>query len=276
MFRGPFYPVILSKEAGHGSYELERLGDGRPGGLEEVRMAERRSEGLGGLLGRMREYLLQMKEEGEKDVHLSPEGREAMERILRKARGVRTLGDLEEMMRDCQKCPLGEGRLNLVFGEGSEKAEIVFVGEAPGVDEDEQGRPFVGRAGQLLTRLIRKMGYERKDVYIANILKCRPPANRDPLPEEVEVCVPYLAKQLEIIKPKVIVALGKHAAHTLLGVKTPITKLRGKLGNFRGIPVMPTFHTAYLLRDRSKSWDVWEDMQKVLEIVRGSAKKYGE
>ena len=239
-------------------------------------MAETRSESLASLLEGVKEYLLQMNVKGEKSVYLSPEGKKAMQRVLRKARGVRTLHDLEEMMKDCHRCPLGDERLNLVFGEGSERADIVFVGEAPGAEEDKQGRPFVGRAGQLLTRMINKMGYTREDVYIGNILKCRPPGNRDPLPEEVEVCVPYLAKQLEIIKPKVIVALGKHAAHTLLGVKTPITKLRGNLGNYRGIPVMPTFHTAYLLRDPNKKWDVWEDMQKVLEIVGRSPKTYGK
>lgn len=239
-------------------------------------MAEGRSEGLSALLGRMREYLLQRKTEGERDVYLSPEGRKAMEKILRRASGVRTLRDLEEMMGNCQKCPIGADRLNLVFGEGNEKADIVFVGEAPGADEDEQGRPFVGRAGQLLTKLIKKMGYDREDVYIANILKCRPPGNRDPLPEEVERCFPYLAKQLMIIKPKVIVALGAHAAHTLLGVKTPITRLRGHWGNFRGIAVMPTFHTSYLLRDPRRKWDVWEDMKKVLEMVGRGEKKHGE
>lgn len=235
-------------------------------------MAETQSGNFVVLLGRMREYLLQRKEEGEREVYLSPEGRKAMERVLRKARGVRTLRDLEEMMKDCHRCPLGDGRLNIVFGEGNEEAEIVFVGEAPGAEEDKQGRPFVGKAGQMLTRIIRKMGYGREDVYIGNILKCRPPGNRDPFPEEVEACFPYLAKQLEIIKPKVIVALGKHAAHTLLRIKTPITKLRGNLGNFRGIAVMPTFHPSYLLRDRNKSWDVWEDMQKVLQMVEGSPK----
>jgi len=238
-------------------------------------VAERRSEKQPDFLGRMKQYLLQKKADGAGEVHLPPEGKKAIERILRRAAGVRTLGNLEDAIKDCQKCPIGRDRLNIVFGEGNEKAEIVFVGEAPGADEDEQGRPFVGRAGQLLTRLIKKMGYEREEVYIANILKCRPPLNRDPLPEEVERCFPYLAKQLEIIRPKVVVAVGKHAAHTLLGVKTPITKLRGNWGNFRGIPVMPTFHTSYLLRDPRKSWDVWEDMKKVLEFLGRGQKKNG-
>jgi DNA polymerase len=231
---------------------------------------------LDNLLQGMKKYLLQRKEEGKKDVYLSPERRGALERVLGRAHGVRTLDDLAGKVINCHRCPLADERLNVVFGEGSEKADIVFVGEAPGADEDEQGRPFVGRAGQLLTRMIRKMGYAREDVYIANILKCRPPGNRDPLPEEVQCCFPHLAMQVEIIKPKVIVALGKHAAHTLLDVKTPITKLRGKWGNFRGIPVMPTFHPSYLLRAPNKSWDVWEDMQKVLEVVRQGRKKDGK
>jgi len=228
------------------------------------------------LLGGLREYLLQRKEDGEKDVYLSAEARESLERIFGRARGVRSLRELEEMMKECHKCPIAEERLNVVFGEGNEKADIVFVGEAPGADEDEQARPFVGRAGQLLTKIIEAMGYKRKDVYIANVLKCRPPENRDPLPEEVERCFPFLAMQLQLINPKVIVALGKHAAHTLLGVNTPITKLRGKVGRYAGIPVMPTFHTSYLLRDPSKKREVWEDMKKVLEIVKGSRKKHGE
>jgi DNA polymerase len=235
-------------------------------------MAEKASQGLAGLLLGIREFLVQMKKEGAKDIHLSPEGRKALDRVLRRASGVRTLRDLEEMMKKCHKCPIGGDRLNLVFGEGSEKAEIVFVGEAPGEDEDEQGRPFVGRAGQLLTKIIKAMGYERDQVYIANVLKCRPPVNREPLPEEVARCSPYLAMQVELIKPKVVVALGKHAAHALLGIETPITKLRGNLKSYRGIPVMPTFHPSYLLRNPRAKKEVWEDLKKVLEIVRRGRK----
>jgi len=237
-------------------------------------MAERRLETMSDFIGELKEYLLQMNEEGARHLYLSAEGKKALEKFLRGARGVRSLAQLEKMMRKCHKCPIGEDRLNLVFGEGSENADIVFVGEAPGADEDEQGRPFVGRAGKLLRKIIRAMGYEPEDVYIANILKCRPPGNRDPLPEEVERCFPYLAMQLELIKPRVIVALGAHAAHTLLGVKTPITKLRGNLGRFRGIPVMPTFHSSYLLRNPNAKRDVWEDMKKVLAMVGRSPRKH--
>ena len=232
----------------------------------------------------LKQYLLQMKEEGAKTVYLSSEAKESLERLLGKGEklssrgirgGVRSLRELEEVMRKCHRCPLGEDRLNLVFGEGNENAEVVFVGEAPGADEDEQGRPFVGRAGQLLRKIIRAMGYEPEEVYIANILKCRPPMNRDPLPEETERCFPYLSAQLKLIKPKVIVALGKHAAHALLGVKTPITKLRGNWGRFQGIPVMPTFHPSYLLRNMGGKKEVWDDMQEVLKVLGRTAKKHG-
>ena len=235
-------------------------------------MAEKKSEGMSGLLLGIKGYLMQMKEEGAKEVYLSPEGREALERMIRRVPGRMTLRELEEMMKKCHKCPIGGDRLNLVFGEGSEKADIVFVGEAPGEDEDEQGRPFVGRAGQLLTKIVKAMGYEREDVYIANVLKCRPPGNREPLPEEIQRCSPYLAMQVELIKPKAVVALGKHAAHALLGIETPITKLRGNLKSYRGIPVMPTFHPSYLLRNPRAKKEVWEDMKRVLEIVKRGRK----
>lgn len=231
------------------------------------------------LLRDLKQYLLQMKEEGAKDVYVSAKGKESLGRLAEKrgaaGGGMRSLRELEDFMRKCHKCLLGEERLNLVFGEGNEKAEIVFVGEAPGADEDEQGRPFVGRAGELLRRLIRAMDYEPEEVYIANILKCRPPGNRDPLPEEVEQCFPYLAAQLKVIKPKVIVALGKHAAHTLLGVKTPITKLRGNWGRFQGIPLMPTFHPSYLLRNVGGKREVWDDMLAVLKFLGRSPRKQG-
>ncbi len=234
------------------------------------------SGAMADVLGKVRDYLLQMKQDGAREVYLSAEGRRSLERATRATRGVTTLRELERVMKKCHKCPIGEDRLNVVFGEGSEKADIVYVGEAPGADEDEQGRPFVGRAGQLLRKIIRAMKYEPEEVYIANILKCRPPGNREPLPEEVQRCFPYLAMQIELIKPKVIVALGKHAAHRLLGVTTPITKLRGNWGSFHGIPVMPTFHPSYLLRNPNSKRELWEDMKKVLEVVKGSQAKDGK
>ena len=175
---------------------------------------------------------------------------------------------LREEIGDCQRCGLSKGRKNLVFGEGSLDAEIMFIGEAPGRDEDLQGRPFVGDAGKLLTRLIEKMGLRREDVYIANILKSRPPMNRDPEEDEIRACLPFLERQIEIIAPKVIVSLGRISAHSLLNTRTPITKLRGTFYDYKGIPVMSTFHPAYLLRNPKDKWLVWEDAQKVLDLLR--------
>jgi uracil-DNA glycosylase family 4 len=178
--------------------------------------------------------------------------------------------DLEKVyqeMKTCHLCPLGKTRRNLVFGSGNSSARIVFVGEAPGADEDEQGLPFVGRAGQLLTDIIKAMKLERKDVYICNILKCRPPGNRNPLPDEIELCEPFLKKQLRIISPRVICALGKFAAQTLLKTETPITALRGRFHSYEGIKLMPTYHPAYLLRNPSAKKLVWEDVQRIMKEV---------
>jgi DNA polymerase len=178
-----------------------------------------------------------------------------------------TLGEVKNELGDCLRCPLGHVRTNIVFGEGNPKAEIVFVGEAPGGDEDIQGRPFVGRAGQLLTRIIEAMGLKRADVYICNILKCRPPGNRNPRPEEIVACEPFLIKQLEAINPRVICALGTFAARTLLKRDVPITVLRGKFHSYHGIQLMPTYHPAYLLRNPGAKKQVWEDVQKIMKAL---------
>jgi len=178
-----------------------------------------------------------------------------------------SLEDVRKDIGDCQRCPLGRVRTNLVFGEGNPKAEIVFVGEAPGRDEDIQGRPFVGRAGQLLTRIITAMGLKRQDVYICNILKCRPPGNRNPRPEEIITCEPFLIKQLQAINPKVICALGTFAAHTLLKTDVPITVLRGKFHTYHGRQLMPTYHPAFLLRNPAAKKQVWEDVQKIMKVL---------
>ena len=178
------------------------------------------------------------------------------------------LQKLYQELKGCQLCSLGKTRKNLVFGQGNPYAKIVFVGEAPGADEDEQGLPFVGRAGQLLTDIITKgMKLERKDVYICNILKCRPPGNRNPLPDEIGLCEPFLKKQLQIISPRVICALGKFAAQTLIKTETPITALRGRFHDYEGIQLMPTYHPAYLLRNQSAKKAVWEDVQKIMKEV---------
>jgi uracil-DNA glycosylase family 4 len=169
---------------------------------------------------------------------------------------------------DCRRCPLGGLRHRLVFGEGNPHAELVFVGEAPGADEDAQGRPFVGRAGQLLTKIIVAMGLKREDVYICNILKCRPPENRNPQPEEIAACEPFLIRQLEAIRPRVICALGSFAAHTLLKSEAPISVLRGRFQTYQGIPLMPTYHPAYLLRNPGAKKQVWEDVQIIMKALR--------
>ena len=181
-------------------------------------------------------------------------------------RARRSLAQLEAYIGDCQRCPiLAANRTKIVFGVGNPRAEIVFCGEAPGADEDVQGEPFVGRAGQLLTKIIVAMGLERRDVYILNVIKCRPPENREPLPDEIKNCLPFMLEQIEIIRPKVIVALGKCATQALLGATAPMGKLRGQWFDWHGIPLMPTFHTAYLLRNPEAKREVWEDMKAVLK-----------
>jgi DNA polymerase len=176
------------------------------------------------------------------------------------------LARIEARARACVLCKeLARCRTNVVFGVGNPCSEIMFIGEAPGADEDAQGEPFVGRAGQLLTKIIQAMGYQREDVYIANVLKCRPLENRTPLPDEVTNCLPYLISQIELIRPKVIVALGATALRALLDVQLGITKLRGHWYTFREIPIMPTFHPAYLLRNPRAKKEVWDDMKAVLE-----------
>lgn len=174
-----------------------------------------------------------------------------------------TLTELKETLLECRGCDLCGQKTNYVFGEGPARAELMFVGEAPGAEEDKQGRPFVGRAGQLLTKIIESIGLKRENVFITNILKCRPPENRNPLPSEIAACSPCLIKQIELIKPRIICALGKFAAQTLLNTEVPIGKLRGQFFDYRGIRLMPTYHPAYLLRNPNDKKYVWEDMQKV-------------
>jgi DNA polymerase len=171
---------------------------------------------------------------------------------------------------DCRRCKLHAlGRTQVVFGVGNPGAALMFVGEAPGADEDQQGEPFVGRAGQLLTRIIEAIGMRREDVYIANVIKCRPPGNRNPEPDEVEQCEPFLFRQIDVVKPKVIVALGKFAAQSLIGTAEPITRLRGREYTYRDAILMPTYHPAYLLRNPSAKREVWEDMKRVKRILTG-------
>ena len=178
-------------------------------------------------------------------------------------KGSNDLEALKATVLQCTACDLAKTRKNVVFGSGDPHAELMFIGEAPGGEEDIQGLPFVGRAGQLLTKIIEAMGLKRQDVYIANILKCRPPDNRAPLPIEILACSQNVRKQVELIKPKVICTLGKFASQTLLKTETPISALRGKFQEYNGIKVMPTFHPAYLLRNPDDKKLVWEDMKKI-------------
>ncbi len=166
---------------------------------------------------------------------------------------------------ECARCKLAGGRTKLVFGVGKPDAELLFVGEGPGADEDAQGEPFVGKAGQLLTRMIEAMGLRREDVYIANVVKCRPPWNRDPEPDEIAACEPFLKAQIAAISPRIIVALGRFAVQTLLRDATPITRQRGRWREYEGVKLMPTFHPAYLLRNPAEKKKAWEDLQLVMK-----------
>lgn len=177
-----------------------------------------------------------------------------------------TLDELYEKIHTCQKCPLGQTRKNFVFGVGNPKAAAMLIGEAPGADEDEQGEPFVGRAGQLLNKILLAINFQREDVYIANILKCRPPNNRNPLPDEMDICRPYLFKQIEIIKPKIILCLGLVAANSLLNKNSTLGNLRKNVYELNGIKVMVTFHPAALLRNPNWKKDCWIDVQNFRKL----------
>jgi len=178
-----------------------------------------------------------------------------------------TLEAIRTDLGDCRRCRLSGSRKMIVFGSGDPHAKIVFVGEGPGYEEDQRGEPFVGAAGKLLTKIIEAMNLNREQVYICNIVKCRPPGNRNPMPEEIDTCSPFLKRQIAAIKPDVICALGTFAAQTLLETKEPISKLRGRFHNYMGIRLMPTYHPAFLLRNSDKKRDVWEDMKKVMKSL---------
>lgn len=179
-----------------------------------------------------------------------------------------SLAELEAVAKRCTQCRLHRGRTHVVFGVGNPKADLMFAGEAPGRDEDRRGEPFVGRAGQLLTRIIEAIGMKRQDVYIANVIKCRPPNNRNPAEDEIACCEPYLIRQIELVKPRLIVALGTFAAQTLLKTNLPISQLRGRFHTYQGVKLMPTFHPAFLLRNPERKRAVWEDMQAVQRELR--------
>ena len=214
----------------------------------------------------------------EESVYLPP----AAKKITRKRHALpgafeplpRSLETFGERIVNCLNCPLGKSRENIVFGDGSRKARIVFVGEAPGAEEDRQGKPFVGAAGRLLNQLLEGVGLVREhDVYICNVLKCRPPGNREPLPAEVETCSPYLMTQLSIINPDIIVCLGRHAAHALLGVDSPMKELRGRVLPWEGMEVLVTYHPAYYLRNMSNLHFGEDDFQLLRRLFDNLSKK---
>ncbi|HPO07573.1 MAG TPA: uracil-DNA glycosylase [bacterium] len=207
----------------------------------------------------VRRYAVQLARLGVRDFYIP---RDAL--VVRKRGKAKEFEEMAAALKDCTRCGLSARRTQVVFGTGNPETDLVFVGEAPGYDEDVQGEPFVGRAGQLLTKMIAAMGLSRKQVYICNVIKCRPPENRDPLPEEIACCEPFLLKQLEIIRPKVIVALGRFAVQSLLRDMTPITRQRGRWRDYHGIRLMPTFHPSYLLRNPAAKREVWEDLQEVM------------
>ena len=181
--------------------------------------------------------------------------------------GPETLEEIRNHLGDCQRCRLAGGRSQIVFGQGNPRARLVFVGEGPGADEDRQGLAFVGAAGQLLTKIITAMNMTREAVYICNVIKCRPPGNRNPETDEIEACRPFLERQLTAIAPEVICTLGSFAAQTLLGTTAPISRLRGRFHAYNGIKLMPTFHPAYLLRNPDQKRAVWEDIQKIMTLL---------
>jgi uracil-DNA glycosylase len=178
-----------------------------------------------------------------------------------------TLETIQTDLGDCRRCRLSQSRKHIVFGAGDPHARLVFVGEGPGYDEDQKGEPFIGAAGRLLTKIIEAIKHTRDQVYICNIIKCRPPGNRNPLPDEIEACLPFLKRQLSVIKPDVICALGTFAAQALLDTTLPISKLKGRFHDYNGIRVLPTYHPAYLLRNPGKKRDVWEDMKILMNAL---------
>ena len=192
---------------------------------------------------------------------------------LRIQKSSETFDEIWADIGDCTRCPLYQGRTNIVHTDGNRKARLMFVGEAPGADEDAQARPFVGRAGQLLTKIIEAIGLKREDVLIGNVNRCRPPANRPPTPEEASMCKPFLLREIAAVQPEVIVVLGNTAMKNLLDLKQGITRVRGQFQDYQGVKVMPTFHPAYLLRDPTKKKETWEDLKKVRDYLDTTRKQ---
>lgn len=221
------------------------------------------------ILRDIRNTLYYLKQIGSTGFDCSPEGLRTLDHLGSPALpgpvGRETLTGIRDDLGDCTRCRLCHTRTHIVFGEGNPNAQLMFVGEGPGFAEDRSGSPFVGAAGQLLTRIIAAMKLSRERVYICNIVKCRPPDNRNPEPDEIRQCLPFLKRQVAAVRPLAICALGSVAAQTLLETEAPISRLRGRFQSFMGIPLMPTFHPAYLLRNPEKKREVWEDVQQIMK-----------
>jgi uracil-DNA glycosylase family 4 len=215
------------------------------------------------MISDLKSYLGYLKEMG---ISFLPASENSSEKTI--PLGILTLADVRKELGDCERCKLHRTRRTIVFGEGNEEASLMLIGEAPGYDEDVQGRPFVGKAGQLLTKILQSINLPREEVYITNIVKCRPPQNRNPQPDEIQSCNPFLVKQITVVEPKIICALGSFSAQTLLKTDTKITALRGKLFDLEGIKVIPTYHPAFLLRNPERKREVWEDMKKIAELIQ--------
>ncbi len=222
------------------------------------------------IIGQIKNHLIMNKEMGLEPPTLSPS---TLDYLQTRPSQLNSIEDLREFIGDCRRCKLHQGRTNLVFGEGSPEARLVLVGEGPGREEDLAGAPFVGEAGKLLTRIIKAMGLTRETVYICNVVKCRPPNNRDPEGDEIETCIPFLKKQIDLIGPQVICTLGRIAGQALFGDQFKISEERGTWHSFMDIPLMPTYHPAYLLRNPSAKRQVWEDVQKVMRHMGLEVKK---
>lgn len=228
-----------------------------------------RRQQFGGLVQEIRHSLRAAAAKGVRGFECAPQTLELISRWgVPYKTGPESLEAIRADLGDCKRCRLSAQRHKIVFGDGNPAAELMFVGEGPGYDEDRSGQPFVGPAGQLLTRIIQAMGLTREEVYIGNIVKCRPPRNRNPQPDEIRICFPFLKRQIAAIRPHFVCALGGVAAQTLLDTSTPISRLRGRLHDYAGTQVMPTFHPSYLLRNPERKRAVWQDMQLVMKAMR--------
>jgi len=247
--------------------EIASLPAGRQGPHLAMTKEVLMDESINELIGDLRTYLEYLKGMG---IDSLPVSEHIPEKVVPSQPKTLVLADVRKELGDCRRCKLHRTRKTIVFGEGNEKASLMFIGEGPGYDEDVQGRPFVGKAGQLLTKIIESINLSREEVYIANVIKCRPPQNRNPQPDEIESCNPFLMKQIRVIQPKIICALGTFSAQTLLKTDTKITALRGKLFELDGIKVIPTYHPAFLLRNPERKREVWADMKKIAEWLNNA------